>query len=179
MQTCSVQIKWKHFPIFPDQICPVLTSDMFFCERVIVYNSCKQEYLSSEIWEAKQSNPIKEGEIKTCMHTVSFKKALVTWMRPNIKSMRVAANKNGPRKLKSAPLFTAQNVYRVKATTTVAVRITARRTLFPVGTKVIHTSDYHMTNQNSKRCNLTAMCSQIKLKTLSRIHNPNRRHKIN
>lgn len=96
----------------------------------------------------KQSNPIKGGEIKTCMHTVRFKKALVTWMRPNIKSMRVAANKNGPRKLKSTPLFTAQNVYSVKATTTVAVRITARRTLFPVGTKVINTSDYHMTNQN-------------------------------
>lgn len=97
------------------------------------------------------------------MHTVRFKKALVTWMRPNIKSMRVAANKNGPRKLKSAPLFTAQNVYRVKATTTVAVRITARRTLFPVGTKVIHTSDYHMTNQNSKEMQLD---SNVRLNTI-------------
>lgn len=43
-----------------------------------------------------------------------------------------AQNKNGPRKLKSWPLLTAQNVYRVRLTTATAVTVADSRIIFPV-----------------------------------------------
>lgn len=47
-----------------------------------------------------------------------------------ISTMR-APNKNGPKKLKSEPLFAAQNVNKVRLTTTTAVRITASKMTLP------------------------------------------------
>ena len=41
------------------------------------------------------------------------------------------ANKKGPRKEKSWPLLTAQNVYRVRLATTTTVKIAANSTTFP------------------------------------------------
>lgn len=53
-------------------------------------------------------------------------------MKEKTSSTMRAPNKKGPRKLKSWPLLAAQNVYRVRLTTTTAVRITASRITFPV-----------------------------------------------
>jgi len=50
----------------------------------------------------------------------------------------IAPNKKGPRKLKSWPLLAAQNVYRVRLTTTTAVRITDSRITFPVLPNIFH-----------------------------------------
>lgn len=55
-----------------------------------------------------------------------------TWIRANTIRTMIAPNKKGPRKLKSWPLLAAQNVYRVRLTTTTAVRITDSRITFPV-----------------------------------------------
>lgn len=53
--------------------------------------------------------------------------------------MITAENRNGPRKLKSWPLEAAQKVYRVRLTTTTAVRITDSRITFPA-----HQVDLHV-----------------------------------
>jgi len=45
------------------------------------------------------------------------------------------ANKKGPRNEKSWPLLTAQNVYRVRLTTTTTVKIAANSTTFPAKIK--------------------------------------------
>lgn len=42
------------------------------------------------------------------------------------------AKRNGPRKLKSVPLLTAQNVYSVRLPTTTPVRNAASATIIPV-----------------------------------------------
>lgn len=44
----------------------------------------------------------------------------------------MAPKRNGPKKLKSYPLFAAQKVYSVRLTTTTAVKITASKITFPV-----------------------------------------------
>lgn len=52
-------------------------------------------------------------------------------MKANSISTRTAPNKKGPKKLKSWPLFAAQNVYKVRLTTTAAVKITDSSITFP------------------------------------------------
>lgn len=60
------------------------------------------------------------------------KQALHTWIRENTMRTSNAPDKKGPRKLKSWPLLAAQNVYRVRPTTTTVVRITDSKITFPV-----------------------------------------------
>ena len=61
----------------------------------------------------------------------------LTWMSANTSSTMREANRKGPRKLKSLPLFTAQKVYAVRLSTTTVVRIADSRMTLPV-----HTADY-------------------------------------
>lgn len=56
---------------------------------------------------------------------------LITWIRAKTMRIITAANKNGPRKLKSWPRFAAQNVYIVRLTTTTDVRITDSNIISP------------------------------------------------
>lgn len=46
-------------------------------------------------------------------------------------STKIAPDKKGPRKPKSWPLLAAQKVYKVRLTTTPAVRIAASKITFP------------------------------------------------
>lgn len=65
----------------------------------------------------------------------------------------MAPNKNGPRKLKSWPLFAAQNVYNVRAITTAAVRMAASRITFPVANQPRDQYSHLKDNFNSKIAN--------------------------
>lgn len=56
-----------------------------------------------------------------------------TMKMPKTMSTKRDALKKGPRKLKSLPLFTAQNVYRVRPATAAPVRMKASNMIFPVG----------------------------------------------
>lgn len=62
----------------------------------------------------------------------------ITWIKENTIRTMTAPNKKGPRKLKSWPLLAAQNVYRVRLTTTTVVRITDSRITFPVLPNIFH-----------------------------------------
>ena len=62
----------------------------------------------------------------------------ITWIKENTIRTMIAPNKKGPRKLKSWPLLAAQNVYRVRLTTTTVVRITDSRITFPVLPNIFH-----------------------------------------
>lgn len=53
----------------------------------------------------------------------------------NRMSTKTAPNKKGPKKLKSWPLLAAQNVYKVRLTTTAVVKITDSKITFPVAKK--------------------------------------------
>lgn len=76
--------------------------------------------------------PGKKLEYKRCIE-------LLTWISANSIRTTTAPNRKGPRKLKSWPLFAAQNVYRVRLTTTTAVKITDSRITFPAAnTNHIH-----------------------------------------
>lgn len=61
-----------------------------------------------------------------------FKVKINTWIKAKTISTMIAPNRNGPKKLKSWPFLAAQNVYKVRLTTTTAVRITDSNITFPV-----------------------------------------------
>lgn len=145
---------------------------MFFGEHIIGASSIRESVIKCICFKYLE---ISKWKWKLC---ASNKKlwCLITCMSAKARSISDAANKNGPRKAKSCPLLTAQNVYAVRLTTTTVVRITASITIFPVATKMYKVAPNWLlqnTSQKDKNSSIYTwiilMCSHVPLRPLKMV----------